>query len=275
MYEAIKLEIIGHAAIVTLNRPNSLNAFTYPMMDEFGDAIAQAEKNQTVTGIIVTGEGKGFCAGVDMSTLNTLQEEGQGSQTEKLQSSPGNKAMGDDFTSGFTYLMSVRKPILAAVNGACAGLGLSIALLCDMRFAADKAKFVTSFSPLGLVAEHGQSWILPRILNPSRALDLLWSSRRVDAQEALGIGMVDRVFSPETLLKESANYIETLAKTASPTSLMLMKRQVYRHLNMTLGEAMVETNHLMDESMVQEDFEEGIAAFAEKRLPKFRKIEID
>jgi len=275
MYEAIKLEIVGHAAIITLNRPDRLNAFTYPMIDEFGHAIAEAERNETVTGIIITGEGRGFCAGVDMSTLDTLHKDGRGSRTDELQATPGNSEMGDNFVSGFTYLMSIRKPVIAAVNGACVGFGLSVALLCDMRFASDNAKFITSFSSRGLVAEHGQSWILPRILNPSRALDLLWSSRKLDAAEAAAIGMVDRVFSPDRLLAESMDYIENLAKTTAPMSLMIIKRQVYRHLNMSLGEAMQETTRLTDESMLRDDFKEGIASFVEKRLPKFMKIAVE
>jgi enoyl-CoA hydratase/carnithine racemase len=275
MYEAIRLEVKGHTAIVTLNRPQQLNAFTYPMIDEFGSAVEEAEKNEIVCGILVTGEGKGFSAGVDMSTLDTLQKDGQGAQRGRGKVSPGDKKMGENFGVGLTYLLSIRKPVIAAVNGACAGFGMSLALFCDMRFASGNARFVTSFSPLGLVAEHGQSWILPRILTPSRALDLLWTSRKLDAEEAFRIGLVDRVFPPERLLQESIDYIETLAKTTSPTSLMIMKQQVYRHLNMQLGEAMEDTNRLMDESMFRDDFKEGIASFVEKRPPRFEKIVID
>jgi len=275
MYEAIKLEISGYTAVVTLNRPASLNAFTYPMIDEFGCAIEEAEKNPAVTGIVVTGEGKGFCAGVDMNTLDSLQEEGQGSQSDELKVSPGDKSMGDNFGPGVTYLLSIRKPIIAAVNGACVGLGMSLALFCDMRFASDNAKFMTSFSPRGLVAEHGQSWILPRILNPSKALDLLFSSRKVSAEEAFRIGLVDRLFPPDRLIEESVDYIEMLAKTVAPMSLMIMKQQVYRHLNMQLGEAMQETTRLMDESMIRGDFKEGIASFVEKRPPNFMKINVE
>ncbi|WP_054030560.1 enoyl-CoA hydratase-related protein [Desulfatitalea tepidiphila] len=274
MYESIKLEFVGHAAIVTLNRPESLNAFTYPMIDEFGYAVQEAEGLENVTGIVVTGAGRGFCAGVDMNTLNQLQQDGKGSQSDTIKVSPGDKTMGDNFGPGLTYLLSVRKPIIAAVNGACVGLGMSLSLFCDLRFASENAKFLTSFSPRGLVAEHGQSWILPRIVHPSRALDLLWSSRKVDAAEAFQIGLVDRVFKPERLIEESINYIEHLANTTAPMSLMAMKRQVYRHLNMQLGEAMQETSHLMEESMVRGDFKEGIASFIEKRPPKFKKISL-
>jgi enoyl-CoA hydratase/carnithine racemase len=272
MYESIKFEVVGHAAIITLNRPDSLNAFTYPMIDEFGYAVAEAEKMEDVTGLIVTGQGKGFCAGVDMNTLSDLQEAGQGSKSDSLRASPGDKTMGDNFGVGLAYLLSIRKPVLAAVNGVCVGYGMSLALFCDLRFAAENAKFLTSFSPNGLVAEHGQSWILPRILNPSRALDLLWSSRKLGAAEAVGMGLVDRVYPPDRLLSEAVEYIENLSRTAAPMSMMLMKQQVYRHLNMQLGEAMQETVRLMDESLVREDFREGIASFLEKRSPRFKRI---
>jgi len=275
MYEAIKLEVTGHTAIITLNRPESLNAFTYPMIDEFGCAVEEAEKDGAVTGIVVTGEGRGFCSGVDMKTLDSLQEDGKGSRSDEFKASPGDKNMGDNFWAGLTYLLSIRKPIIAAVNGACVGYGMSLTLFCDMRFASENAKFMTSFSPRGLVAEHGQSWILPRILNPSRALDLLWSSRKVGAEEAFRIGLVDRVFPPDRLIEESVDYVEMLAKTVAPTSLMIMKQQIYRHLNMQLGEAMQETTRLIDESMVRDDFKEGIASFVEKRPPEFEKIIIE
>ena len=180
--------------------------------------------------------------------------------------------MGDDYGSGFTYLMTIRKPVIAAVNGACAGLGLSIALLCDMRFATAGAKFVTSFSQRGLVAEHGQSWILPRIVGPSRALDLLWSSRRVLADEALSLGLVDRVCDDGASLKDALAYVEQLAASTAPVSLQVMKKQIYRHMNMSLGEAMAESNELMAASLVRDDFKEGVASFMEKRPPKFAPV---
>lgn len=273
MSQAIKLDIDGHAAVITLNRPESLNALTYSMIDELGQAIEEAEKNEAVTGMVITGAGRGFCSGVAMDTLDTLQVEGKGSQSDTLKSRPGDKQMGDNFGAGFTYLLSIRKPVIAAINGACAGLGMSLTLFCDLRFASENAKFVTSFSQRGLVAEH--RWILPRIVGASKALDLLWTSRRLTAAEAHQIGLVDKIFSPDLLLEESTAYIEQLAKTAAPMSLMAMKQQVYRHLNMQLGEAMKETARLVDASMLRPDFKEGIDSFLEKRPPRFQKLVIE
>lgn len=279
MYESITLENVSSTAVLTFNRPASLNAFTYPMMDEFKHALATAEQDNTVTGIVITGAGRGFCAGMDMNALGTLsatgEQEGAESFKEKFKASPGDSSMGEDFTSGFTYLMTIRKPVIAAVNGACAGLGMSIALLCDLRFCADSAKFVTSFSQRGLVAEHGQSWILPRVIGPSRALDLLWSSRRVLADEALQIGLVDRVYGADEVLSRAIEYVQQLADSAAPVSLQVMKRQIYRHMNMSLGDAMAESTQLMDESLLRDDFKEGVASFMEKRAPAFSKIKTD
>ena len=279
MYESITLENVSSTAVLTFNRPASLNAFTYPMMDEFKHALATAEQDDTVTGIVITGAGRGFCAGMDMNALGTLsatgEQEGAENLKDKLKASPGDSSMGEDFTSGFTYLMTIRKPVIAAINGACAGLGMSIALLCDLRFSADGAKFVTSFSQRGLVAEHGQSWILPRVVGPSRALDLLWSSRRVMADEALQIGLVDRVYEADEVLSRAIEYVQQLADSAAPVSLQVMKRQIYRHMNMSLGDAMAESTQLMDESLLRDDFKEGVASFMEKRAPAFSKIKTD
>jgi len=275
MYQSISLEVRGAAAVICLNRPDNLNAFTYPMIAEFRHALAQAEADNTVTGIVLTGAGRGFCAGMDMNALDTLSATGTtaaGDESMALAQNPGDASMGEDYISGFTYMMTVRKPIIAAVNGACAGLGLSIALLSDLRFAADSAKFVTSFSHRGLVAEHGQSWILPRVIGPSKALDLFWSSRRVLSDEALQIGLVDRVYPAAELLDQALAYIDDLATKAAPLSLKAMKRQVYRHMNMSLGEAMQESDKMMAISTAHDDFKEGVASFVDKRAPNFQKI---
>ncbi len=277
MYKEIKYEVDGPSAVITLNRPEALNALTHNMMDELKHALAAAESDESVVGIILTGEGRGFCAGMDMNALDAQASGGDlndGVAPTKLNADPGDKSMGPDFEVTFTYIMSIRKPIIVAVNGACAGLGMSIALLCDMRFASDNAKFVTAFSQRGLVAEHGQSWILPRLIGPARALDLLWSSRRVMAEEAKELGLVDRVFAADDLLKETKAYIQELADNSAPVSMKLMKQQIYRHMNMSLGDAMRETNKLMAESLERPDFAEGVKSFMEKRRPDFDKIKI-
>lgn len=278
MYQEIKYQVDGQSAIITLNRPDALNALTHNMMEELKHGLATAEKDENVVGIILTGEGRGFCAGMDMNALNSQATGGDlsgGVEFRKLDADPGDKSMGENFSIAFTYILSVRKPIIAAINGACAGLGMSIALLCDLRFASENARFITAFSQRGLVAEHGQSWLLPRIIGPSRALDLFWSSRKLGAEEAREMGLVNSVVTHDALLGEAKAYVQNLAENCAPTSLMTMKKQVYRHLNMTLKEAMEETTEWMNDSLERPDFKEGVSSFLEKRPPRFARIKVD
>ena len=276
MYEQIKYEVDGPSAIITLNRPEALNALTGVMLDEIKHALAQAERDEAVLGVLLTGEGRGFCAGMDMNALDSQASGGAagGGTRQALAADPGDKAMGRNFQVTFSYILSIRKPIIAVVNGACAGLGMAIALLCDLRFGSENARFVTSFSQRGLVAEHGMSWLLPRLLGQAKALDLLWTSRKVGAEEALAMGLLDRQLPQDGLLAGAKQYLADLAASAAPSSLKLMKQQVYRHLNMQLGEAMQETNELMAASLKRPDFKEGVRSFMEKRPPAFAKLKV-
>ena len=278
-YEELGYEVDGPSAVITLNRPDALNALTNTMLRELKHAFARAEQDQNVVGIVLTGAGRGFCAGMDMNNLSA-QSKGDSSggdsaadkERRRLDADPGDKSMGDNFKVAFTYIMAIRKPVIVGVNGACAGLGMSIALLGDMRFGTENSRFVTAFAQRGLIAEHGQSWVLPRLVGSSRALDLLWSSRKVGAEEALRIGLMDRVVATDDLVAECKSYIETLAANCSPTSLMMMKKQVYRHMNANLHDAMVESNEWMAESLKREDFKEGVESFMERRAPDFKRI---
>ncbi len=273
MYADIKYEVESPVAVITMNRPEQLNAFTVRMLAEIRHALAAAEKNDKVVGIVLTGAGRGFCAGMDMNALDSMA--GGTSAREdlsKLAANPGDAAMGDNFAVTYSYVLSIRKPVLAAVNGACAGLGFCFALLCDMRFVERTAKFSAAFSQRGLVAEHGASWLLPRLVGSGRALDILWSSRKFDGIEAERLGLAERLCEPGQSLADARAYISQLAATTSPTSLMVMKQQVYKHLNAQLGEAMRETNTLMDESLARDDFKEGVRSFIEKRPPKFKPV---
>ena len=273
-YQELLVEVDGPTAVISLNRPAALNALNTQMLAELKHAFAAAEADTRVVGIVLTGQGRGFCAGMDMNNLSN-QAAGDSSGGERapdLHAQPGDASMGDNFTQSFTYIMSIRKPILVAVNGPCAGLGMSIALLGDMRFGSASARFVSAFAQRGLIAEHGQSWILPRLIGSSRALDLLWSSRKVAADEALRIGLLDRVVDDAQLVAECKAYIEQLAANCSPTSLRMMKKQVYRHMNENLHDAMVESNQWMKESLKREDFKEGVASFLERRPPAFRAV---
>ena len=273
MYDDILYDVDDPTAVITFNRPQTLNSFTYKTLAELRHAVAAAEADKQVVGIVVTGAGRGFSAGMDMNALGEMTKTGEsGGGDYGLRSLPGDPEMGDNFRNMFTYLMAVRKPVIAAVNGACAGLGFSLACQMDMRFAERQARFITSFSARGLVAEHGTSWILPRLLGPSKALDILWTGRRIEGEEALQLGLADRLSENGESVNDAKEFIRTLARTSSPRSLMEMKQMVYRHLNMELGPSIDETQRRQDASLKREDFTEGVRSFVEKREAKFGRI---
>ncbi len=273
-YEQIAYRVEDPVAIITMNRPEALNALTGRMMAEIRHALAVAEADPAVVGIVLTGAGRGFCAGADITGLDATAAgtSAEAEDLSALKADPGDPEMGGNFQVSFTYILSVQKPIIAAINGPCAGLGFCYALLCDMRFAERQAKFTTAFSQRGLIAEHASSWLLPRLIGPGRALDLLWSARKFLADEAYELGVVERAVDTGESVNAAVAYIRELAAVASPTSFKVIKAQVYRHLNMELGDAMRESNAWMDESLKREDFKEGVRSFIEKRPPEFKRI---
>ncbi len=274
MYEEIIYSVEDPVAIITMNRPDALNALTGRMMAEIRHALAAAESDPAVVGIILTGAGRGFCAGADIAGLDATAsgEAGDAEDLSALKADPGDPDMGENFRITYTYILSVQKPVIAAINGPCAGLGFCYALLCDMRFAERQAKFTTAFSQRGLIAEHASSWLLPRLIGTGKALDLLWSARKFLADEAYELGVVERLVESGESVDAAAAYIRELAAMSSPTSFRVIKAQVYRHLNMQLAEAMKESNALMAESLEREDFKEGVRSFIEKRPPEFKRI---
>jgi enoyl-CoA hydratase/carnithine racemase len=273
MYDTIRYEVADPVATITLNRPERLNALTPQVMTELQDAVAAAEADPQVVGIVLTGAGRGFCAGADMRRLQNMSEGATVSDWQTADGKPGAfEEMGPDFQLGLLYLMAVRKPIICAINGPCAGLGFVMAMLCDIRFASTEAKFTTAFANRGLIAEHGISWILPRLVGPAHALDLLWSGRLVDATEAASMGVVNRVVAADDLLREATGYVQTLAERSAPLAIQVIKQQVYRHLSAALGDATRESLRLMKESQARADFAEGVKSFVEKRPPRFARV---
>jgi enoyl-CoA hydratase/carnithine racemase len=251
-------EVRDNVALLTLNRPGRLNAWTGEMNALYFDLLARASGDPNVRVIVVTGAGRGFCAGADMDVLQGIGGNGSSDAGQVLRP--------------MTYPLTIPKPIVAAINGACAGIGLVHALVCDVRFAAAGAKLTTAFARRGLVAEHGSSWLLPRLIGPGRALDLLLSSRVVLAEEAAGMGLVNRVVAPESLLDDTLAYARDLAANCSPASMATIKAQVYRHLTATLDDAVRESGELMARSFGLPDFREGVTSFVEKRPPAFEPL---
>lgn len=274
MYQHISYEVLDPVAIITMDRPDFLNAVTHRMQAELKHALAAAEQDPRVVGIVLTGAGRGFCAGADMQRLSATAggDSGADEDLAEFDTEAGDPLMGENFRVTFTYMLSISKPLIAAINGPCAGLGFCFALLCDLRIVERQAKFTTAFSQRGLIAEHASSWLLPRMIGPGRALDLLWSARKFTGEEAKDLGIAERLVEQGESRQVAIEYIKELAAVASPTSLKVMKAQIYRHLNMQLAEAMKESNVWMEESIAREDFKEGVSSFLDKRPAKFKRL---
>ena len=265
--------VADRIATITLNRPDKLNAWTAIMEQEVRSAIEEAERDENVRVIILTGAGRGFCAGADMSLLSSVVASGVDERVRKQASSSSTTGLADgvraDFCKKYSYFPAVGKPVIAAINGPVVGLGLVIALYCDLRFASDAAKFSTAFARRGLIAEYGLAWILPSLVGHANALDLLFSARMVDSAEALRMGLVNQVFPQDAFLAKVNEYAREVAANSSPRSTRIMKRQVYDAMFQTLGEAFDVAEREMLASLQCEDFKEGVAHFLEKRAPTF------
>jgi enoyl-CoA hydratase/carnithine racemase len=260
MSEVVQRSIDDGVALLTLNRPERLNAWTLEMERSYFELLEECAASDEVRVIVLTGAGRGFCAGADMQEL---QELSNGVVSEERAGSERRPQ---------TFPLSIPKPIIAAINGPCAGIGLVQALMCDLRFAAEDAKLTTAFARRGLVAEHGISWILPRLLGPARALDLLLSARVVLGAEAAQLGLVNRALSSAQLLEAALAYARELAANCSPASMATIKRQVYGDLERGLGDALAEADRLMLASFTAPDFAEGVASFIERREPDFAPV---
>jgi enoyl-CoA hydratase/carnithine racemase len=265
IYEQIRYDVSDRVATLTLDRPEKLNAWTPRMEEEIRDAMSAAAADEGVRVIVLTGAGRGFCAGADMALLAAIRaERGAGA--------PPPEAAGPDrtgFSRRHAYFPTIPKPIVAAVNGPAVGLGLILTLYCDLRIASEAARFGSAFARRGLVAEHGMAWLLPRLIGLPNALDLLLTGRLIDAAEALRMGLVSRVVAPAAFAGAVRELALELAGSVSPRSLRVMKRQVYDGLTQTLGEAIDAADVEMQASFDTDDFREGVAHFVERRPPAF------
>ncbi len=255
MPETLQFEMRGRVALLTFDRPERNNALTPAMRDHYFDLLDQCRDDPAVRAVVLTGAGKSFSVGADVQSLKS-----SGQHTIDRIRQPGRPVH---------YSLAFPKPLIAAINGACAGVSLVHALCCDIRFAAAGAKLTTAFARRGLIAEYGISWLLPRLVGQSKALDLLLSARVVLAEEAERIGLVNATFPREELLDAALAYADDLAENCSPASLAAIKRQVYGDYTRSLDEASALALEEMVGSFQRPDVKEGAASFIERRKPEF------
>jgi enoyl-CoA hydratase/carnithine racemase len=267
--KVVRYAVADRVATITLDRPERLNAWTGRMHTEYRWAIQQAEDDPGVRVVVVTGAGRGFCAGADSGALEGhVDKGGYDPGTPDDIATPGY-GVRPEFDHDFAFHFGLTKPVIAAINGPAAGVGLVLACYCDLRFAAAGAKLTTAHGKLHLPAEYGLSWLLPRLIGLTRANDLLLSSRTFLAEEALDLGLVNAVVPGDELLAHTYDYASMLATTVSPGSLAESKRQIYTDLHRDVGTAVDEAAVLLRRMMTEPAFREGVVALTEKRAPNF------
>lgn len=257
----ILLEVDDPVATITLNRPETLNALTHSMLAAFREAVDAAACDPRVVGIVITGAGRGFCSGLDASVLQRTASAGS-----------STRPTSDDVPGMFTWLLSVPKPVISAVNGVAAGGGFVLSVMSDLRIASTDGSFISIFSKRGLIAEHGTTWIVPRLIGTGAALDLLWSSRKIDAAEAHRVGLVQQVTQPDDLLAAARQYVVDLADNVSPASLADTKRLVYEGYGVRYPDALGTIDEVQYAALDRVDAKEGAGALIEKRPPNFPRL---
>ena len=265
--KATRYVIDEGVAVVTLARPKRRNAWTGRMHTEYRWILDQADKDPAVRVIVVTGdpEGQAFCAGADLGALDGHAEKGRYDPgTPEDIANPGY-GVDPAFDATFAYHFGVGKPIIAAINGAAAGVGLVLAAFADLRFAATGAKFTAAHGRFNFPAEFGLSWVLPRIVGLGHANDILLSSRVFTSEEAMALGFLNRLVAPEALMDEVMAYARALADGVAPGSARETKRQIYRDLHRDAANSVRAAEALLEQMIKAPDYREGIKAWGEKR----------
>lgn len=260
MYKAIIFTTDGPIATIKLNRPDKLNAFGGPMREEIIEALGRVSADDAIRVLVVTGEGRGFSAGGDIDHLKGLRE---------ARDEEGFRSVLANGQQIAKIMRSMPKPVVAAINGPCAGAGFSFALGCDIRIASDAATFGASFARIGLHPDWGGSWLLPRLVGSANACQLIFTGSMISAQEAERIGLVNRVVPHEQLIPTVVDLASTMANSA-PHVLSLAKESIYRSLTSELDAAFARETEVQTACFYSEDFLEGLTAFKEKRKPQFK-----
>jgi enoyl-CoA hydratase/carnithine racemase len=254
--DAALREDAGGVTTLFMNRPERHNAWTRDMERRLFDLMDESDRDPTVRAVVLTGSGTAFCPGLDIDALQISSQ-----QPEPVDSSWRTRPM--------THARSLRKPTIAAINGACAGIGLVQALSCDVRMAAAGAKIAPAFTRRGLPAEFGVSWLLTRLIGAARATELLVSSRTIAAEEALEIGLVNRVLPAEALLSSAQDYALDLARNCSPRAMAAVKDQLNADWARDLAASAEDARRRVADPELRRDFQEGVASYVERREPRF------
>jgi 2-(1,2-epoxy-1,2-dihydrophenyl)acetyl-CoA isomerase len=265
-YNAILYSVDEGVATITLNKPERLNAFDDEMLGEWAEAIRQADADPDVRVVIITGAGRGFCSG-----MNVAQEAAGsgGVLRSELTVAVRRRSLRDRVHPIPRALIQMEKPYIAAVNGAAAGAGMDMASMADIRFAASGARFGMTYVRMGLIPGDGGCWTLPRIVGSARALDLIWTGRLFDAQEALAMGYVSAVYEPEELMPRTIEFARQIARGPA-TAVQLAKKMVYRGADMPFDSHLDWAQLAMTIAQSTDDAKEGPAAFMAKREPQFK-----
>lgn len=267
--QATRYEVADRVATITLSRPERLNAWTTRMNVEYRGLLQRASDDSGVRVIVVTGAGRGFCAGAESDDLAGHAERGAYDPGAPADVANPGYGVRPEFDAELAYHFGIPKPIIAAINGPVAGIGFALSCYCDLRFAADGAKFTTAHGKLGLPCAFGLAWLLPRLIGLTRAMDLIMSSRTVTATEAASLGLVNEVVPPGDLIPRVTEYARLLATTVSPASMAVSKRQVYDAYNQSVADAVHTAEALLTPMMGATDYREGVAALREKRPAVF------
>ena len=259
-------------AIIWLNRPHRMNAWTGRLHTEYRHLLGRANSDPAVRAIVVTGRGRGFCVGGDSDALSGHADRGGYDAGINADIAKPGYGTDEHFDASFAYHFGLDKPVIAAMNGPAAGVGLALACFADLRFAVPDVKFTTAHGKLNLPAEYGLSWMLPRIVGLGRANDLLLTSRVFTSDEALTLGFVNQIFEPAELVAQTVAYAHQLIASVSPNSLRQTRWQIYKDLHRDVASAVIESERLIEDMAMEEDFKEGIAALVEKRPPDWPSI---
>ena len=259
-------------AIIWLNRPQRMNAWTGRLHMEYRYLLQQANDDDAVRTIVVIGRGKGFCVGGDSEALSSHADRGAYNSGISADIAKPGFGTYEHFDAAFAYHFGLNKPVIAAMNGPAAGVGLALACFADLRFAVPGAKFTTAHGKLNLPAEYGLSWMLPKIVGLGRANDLLLTSRVFTSDEALQFGFVNQIFEPADLVERTLAYAHQLVTSVSPNSLRQTRWQIYKDLHRDVASSVIESERLIEDMATEEDFKEGIAALVEKRPPNWPSV---